>query len=162
MVVCRVVKFGCARHCVIYMNQLLAIFSCLYVAQKLLSWFKSKSCFRCPTVLLSYISNFKRIGPAFPEIRGSKGCPNFFVFPSSLQQLINPFKNNLPLLLNSTKFAPSIMLYNAYFALKFGYIWASYSWWSIKNFENILSRSQVKWVVLSSWKVKIRQAFTYY
>ena len=57
---------------------------------------------------------------AVSETSGSKSCLNFFVF-FFLAALINPFKKPFPTS-NSAKFAPSIMLYNAYFALKFGWI----------------------------------------
>ena len=79
--------------CVIYMNQLLPIISCLYHK----NYWASKSYLRCPAVLLPDVSNFKGICPAVPEICGSKSQLNFFIF-FFFVALLNPFKNNFLLL----------------------------------------------------------------
>ena len=75
-----------------------------------------KSCY------LIRISNLKGISSAVPEIHGSKSCPNFFVFFFFATLINQPSPTS-----NSTKFALSMMLYNAQFTLKFG--------WILINFE---------------------------
>ena len=95
-VMCRAAKFGCARHCVLFTRTNFQPFSAIY-STKILGRFQSKSRLRCPTVSLPYVSNLKVIDPVVPEIRGSKSCPNFFVFLFFFATLINLFKNNLPL-----------------------------------------------------------------
>ena len=82
IVVCHAAKFRCARHCVIYNNNFLAIFSTNFDQNHDL-------------VLLPYEKNLKGIGTAFPETCGFKYHPNFFVF-FFFTALINPFKTNFP------------------------------------------------------------------
>ena len=70
-------------------------FSCFqpFIAHKLLDRFSVLDA----TVSLLYVSNLKGINPAVPKICGSKSHSNFFIF-FFFAALINPFKNNLPLL----------------------------------------------------------------
>ena len=99
-VMCCVAKFGCMRHCVIYSNQLLAVFSCLYHK--------------------NYWADFNQ-NHILDVLQSRYLMYQIWKVLFSLQHSLICFKSTFPTL-NSAKFALSIMLYNTYFVLKCGWI----------------------------------------